>query len=60
MAKKIKSEVKLINCDYKAHTPCHFTHDGKEYNLHQDETYSLPDCEFVQSLIAQGRLTVKN
>jgi hypothetical protein len=53
---KEKAEQKFITCVYLAITECHFNIDGKEYSLYNNETYSLPDCPFVQSLIGQGRL----
>lgn len=60
MAKEVKSKSKTIDCDYLSHTACHFTYDGVEYSLVKGVGYSLPDCDFVQSLVAQGRLIIKN
>lgn len=48
-----------LNCLYLSYQSCYFTYQGKEYSLHNNETYELPDCKFVQSLIKQGRLTIK-
>jgi hypothetical protein len=56
------SEVKkeqTVTCLYLSYQSCHFTHKGKDFSLHNNETYELPDCKFVQSLIKQGRLTKK-
>lgn len=44
---------------YASHTACHFNHNGKEFSLYNNETYQLPNCDFVQSLIAQGLLVEK-
>lgn len=59
MAKEIKEVQKEVTAKYTAFTPCNFTHNDKDYCLQQGETYTLPDCDFVQSLIAQGRLETK-
>lgn len=63
MAKAVNTNetkpVETITCVYLSYTPCHFNYDGKEYSLHNNETYQLPDCPFVQSLIGQGRLVKK-
>jgi hypothetical protein len=63
MAKENKQagkEGKTVEATYNNHTPCHFDHDGAEYNLHFHGTYVLPDCDLVRSLIEQGRLTIKS
>lgn len=59
MANNKPIKVKEIECDYVAHTPCHLTIAGKEFNLVNGVGYTLPDCEFVRSLIEQGRLIIK-
>lgn len=41
---------------YTSPTPCTFSHEGKMYSLHHGEEYELPDFEFVETLVAQGRL----
>lgn len=48
-----------VTCVYLSYTPCHFNHEEKEYSLHNNETYELPNCPYVQSLIGQGKLIVK-
>lgn len=45
-----------VSAQYQAFNPCYFTYEGVDYHLHQGETYSLPDCDFVRSLIGQGIL----
>lgn len=50
---KIQEE---INAEYKSPTSSHFEHEGKEYALHQGNTYDLPVCDHVNNLIQQGRL----
>ncbi len=52
----VKKEITAV---YLSYTPCNFTHNGKEYYLYNNETYQLPDTEFVRSLIGQGRLDEK-
>jgi hypothetical protein len=62
MAKEVNNkpvEAKIVECDYVSHTPCHFTHGDKEFNLVKGVGYTLPDCAFVRSLIEQGRLVIK-
>ena len=60
MAIKDEKKVsKLISCEYSSHTSCHFQFNKVEYNLHKGEKYDLPaDCETVQNLISQQRLTI--
>lgn len=48
----------MVTCTYLPATSCHFDHDGKEYYLHHGLIYQLPDCTFIKTLIAQGRLVV--
>jgi hypothetical protein len=50
------NNTQVINCTYTGGTASHFTHNGKDYSLHPGETYSLPDIDFVQSLIGQKLL----
>lgn len=59
MAKAENKKVETINCVYLSYTSCHFNIGDAEFNLHNNETYQLPDCDYVQSLIAQGKLVVK-
>lgn len=50
---------KTISCLYLSYTPCHFTFNGTDYLLYNNETYTLPDCDYVRSLIGQGKLVEK-
>lgn len=52
-------EPSTITCLYLSYTPCYFSHEGKDYSLHNNEIYELPDIAFVQSLIGQGKLVKK-
>lgn len=58
MAKSSKPEVEVqtIDAEFTQHTPCHFTFNNTEYHLFKGEINTLPDCEFVQTLIAKGHL----
>jgi hypothetical protein len=58
---QLKSEEKApsITCVYLSYTPCHFSHDRKDYSLFNNETYELPNIPFVESLIGQGKLVKK-
>lgn len=49
-----------VTAVYLSYTPCYFSHNGTDYHLHNNETYQLPNCPFVQSLIGQGKLVEKN
>lgn len=53
-----KEKVKTVICQYKATTPCHFTHNNHDYHLYEGESYTLPVCDFVQSLIGQNHLEI--
>jgi hypothetical protein len=55
----VENTATIITGVYLAFTPCHFSFNKKEYSLHNNETYDLPDCKFVKSLIAQGRFVKK-
>lgn len=55
----IKKEPTEVTVVYNAVTPCHFSHENKDYSLYHLQTYQLPDCPFVQSLIGQGLLIKK-
>lgn len=64
MARRIKQETnnvqqETVTYEYTSHTSCHFNYKDKEFSLHKNHTYTLPDCPFVRSLIAQGRLVKK-
>jgi hypothetical protein len=56
MAKASKPEVTTIEAEFTQHMPCHFSFDGNEYHLFKGETYTLPNCDFVKTLIAIGHL----
>lgn len=61
MAKVVNDKkAKTVKVVYLAFTPCSFTHEGTEYFLYNNETYELPDIDFVRSLIGQGRMVEKN
>lgn len=53
------AKVETVDCVYLSYTPCYFSYKGKEFSLHNNETYTLPQCSFVKTLIAQGRLVKK-
>lgn len=58
MADKKQTEPAILKCVYNAPTPSFFTHNDIDYCLHMGEAYDLPaDCETVQNLLAQNRLT---
>lgn len=59
MAKAENKKAETISCVYLSYTPCHFNVGEAEFSLFNNERYDLPDCDFVQSLIAQGKLVVK-
>jgi hypothetical protein len=56
---KKPADTKTLNCVYEAETPCRFTTGEKEFHLVKGVGYELPDCDFVRSLIDQGRLSIK-
>lgn len=41
---------------YTSPTACNFSHEGVMYSLHLDGEYDLPEIEFVNTLVGQGRL----
>lgn len=55
----VQEKVKPVEYIYTYVTSCYFSHEGSDYSLHQNNVYQLPDCDFVRSLAAQGRLAIK-
>lgn len=60
MAKAISNNTQVpevtIEAAFTQDTPCHFTINKQDYHLFKGETNILPDCDFVQTLIAKGHL----